>query len=101
MVCFIAGAKACTRPSKAASGVCSGASSVFILLKEFNIMLTATYMTDTIALRPEFRDYMYYGDLSAPTILPSGSHVVLKYYSIDKEYGSPGFVLRPGSFEYA
>lgn len=63
-------------------------------------MLTATYMTDTAALRPEFRDYMYYGDLSAPNILPSGGHVVQKYITIDQEYGTPGFVVRPGAFEY-
>jgi hypothetical protein len=63
-------------------------------------MLTATYMTDVCALRPEFKDELFRGDLSAPDIMATGSHVVQKYYFIDGEYGTPGYFVRPGAFEY-
>jgi hypothetical protein len=32
--------------------------------------------------------------------MATGSHVVQKYYFIDGEYGTPGYFVRPGAFEY-
>lgn len=44
-------------------------------------MLTATYLTNCFALRPEFCNEVDKGDLSAPERIAAGSYVCVESYS--------------------
>lgn len=57
-------------------------------------MLTANYLTDNLALRPEFQDEMSRGDMSAPDIICTGSHVSVEMFS---RIG--GYMSLPGYYE--
>jgi hypothetical protein len=61
-------------------------------------MLTATYLTDVIGLRPEFRDYIDRGALDAPSVIAAGSHARFDFLVIPGSYSSPTAVIRPGEF---
>jgi hypothetical protein len=62
-------------------------------------MLTAHYLTDTIGFRPEFKNELDMGDMSASDIIPSGSHVSVKMYSLEGYMSLPGYVVRFDPYE--